>query len=314
MLPRRIVFEHSTTDVRFAFLPDGRLLTATHDELAVSDPYDNSRLVSVMRSSSLISSIALSVDGKQLIVGRNKSDGSGAEIGEVTTWDTTTWRPIGMALPVQRDPNVHFVCNGRLLFVTHLARSASVEWFDYPSLLPRKSPIGEFAPISLSHLDGFLVRESPTALTLFDLQGVRWRRSFGEISDGSAIAYSPDGKRLAIAQVDGTITLCSILDGRIESSVGAIHSRLRRLAFSPNGRVLAGWDESRKLKLWETMTGRELFEFPGILFPDITYLAFSPDGRVLAVSGATATNREILLYDTRTPPRIEGITSWTAPL
>src|SRR5207248_5183639 len=58
----------------------------------------------------------------------------------------------------------------------------------------------------------------------------------------------------------------------------------RALAFSPDGKMLAGRFECTRLaKVWDATTGRELFSVqePG----GFAVLAFSPDGRRLATLG-----------------------------
>lgn len=105
-----------------------------------------------------------------------------------------------------------------------------------------------------------------------------------------AVAFSPDGKILASAAGDSTIRLWEMPTGK----------ELRRLdvalpepqqqgfgyspfavAFSPDGKTLAGASGSNKLFLWEVATGKQLHQFDSADgAPPI--LTFSPDGKILA--------------------------------
>ena len=59
------------------------------------------------------------------------------------------------------------------------------------------------------------------------------------------------------------------------------------VAFSPDGKTLAGGGGDRVVKLWDVATGRPLAVLPGHE-GYIASLAFSPDGRTLATGGQDA--------------------------
>jgi WD40 repeat protein len=62
---------------------------------------------------------------------------------------------------------------------------------------------------------------------------------------------------------------------------GAPTGALSRLAFSPDGRVLAGGGRDGTVRLWDLATGKETAVFRGPLH-EVNTLAFCPDGAVLA--------------------------------
>ena len=68
----------------------------------------------------------------------------------------------------------------------------------------------------------------------------------------------------------------------------------RTLAFSPDGKMLAGGSNAGAIHLWNTHTGTKLLTLKGH-YNRVSALAFSPDGKTLA-SGSQ--NGEIILWDT----------------
>ena len=57
-------------------------------------------------------------------------------------------------------------------------------------------------------------------------------------------------------------------------------------AFSPDGKSLATVDDDGKLKLWETTSGRKLFESSGHK-GDAIVARFTPDGKTIITAGRT---------------------------
>nr|WP_309694205.1 AAA-like domain-containing protein [Armatimonas sp.] len=119
----------------------------------------------------------------------------------------------------------------------------------------------------------------------------------------TALAFSPDGKRLAVGSSKGRVELLDTT----KPTYPVLHSLLGHsafivggLAFSPDGTTLASgcWDQT--VKLWDTVTGRELRTLYGHK-NWVQSVAFSPDGNTLVSGDADG---RILLWRAATATQI----------
>jgi WD40 repeat protein len=99
-------------------------------------------------------------------------------------------------------------------------------------------------------------------------------------------AMSPDGSILAQADSmgKGPTVLIDVDSGKTLTTVAGGWPAITNLAFSPDGRTLAGAATDTSIRLWDVATGTEKNRLT-IGDPAIQALAFSPDGRTLAFGG-----------------------------
>jgi WD40 repeat protein len=126
---------------------------------------------------------------------------------------------------------------------------------------------------------------------------------------GGALAYSPDGRWLAIRAADETNVL--LLDARTHRTIARLEGHEKVVysaAFSRDSRYLASCSGDRTVRLWRTdgAPGRVLRGHTD----DVFAAAFHPDGRRLATAGR---DRAIWLWDLATGQevaRLQGHTSY----
>ena len=113
----------------------------------------------------------------------------------------------------------------------------------------------------------------------------------------SALAFSPDGKLIAVGGADGVIHLFQTADGKLARSLPGHTSAVAGLAFRPGGALLASAGKDRTVRLWDPASGQALktLEGHGAWVQGIVFVA---DGTRLATAGADATLR---LWDLTDP-------------
>ena len=110
------------------------------------------------------------------------------------------------------------------------------------------------------------------------------------------VAFSPDGRQLASASVDGTVRLWDPATGELTATLERHTGRVTGVAFSPDGRQLASASVDGTVRLWDPATG-ELTATLERHTGRVTGVAFSPDGRQLA---SASYDRTVRLWDPAT--------------
>ena len=122
-------------------------------------------------------------------------------------------------------------------------------------------------------------------------EGAKARLGKGRINK---IAYSPDGKRLAVVSSIG-IWIYDAHSGKELDLLIEHTDRVRSVAFNPNGNILASGSSDGTIHLWDARTSTHLRTMTGHTFM-ITSVVFSADGKMLA-SGSK--DNTICLWDTQ---------------
>ncbi len=287
------------------FILDGkRLASAGVGAVKVWDAQTGQELLSLKADGD---TVAISPDGKRLA---GDSSGSG-EGWTVKVWDAQT----GQVLLTLRGHNgqqvnsVTFSRDGKRLASAGGDRTVKV-WDAQTGqvLLTYKGHIGMVRSVVFSP-DG-------TRLASIGLEGTIkvWDATTGpEARTFSSptgyvrsVAFSSDGKRLATgggiwddtkqAYVAGELKVRDAQTGQELFSIKGLTNAIRSVAFSPDGKRLAGASEDQTVKVWDVQTGQELLSLKGHTAV-VSSLAFSPDGKRLA-SGSQ--DKTVKVWDAQT--------------
>lgn len=141
--------------------------------------------------------------------------------------------------------------------------------------------------------------QRPPALTGVRSWTIETSRNRGNLGP---LAYSPDGRRLAISGHDGVVRILDAATGSLQRMLIGHAGPVHDLAWHRAGRILASGGEDMTVRLWDTESSRLLLRLEGQQHP-VGTLAWSPDGTELA----TGSGGEVLVWEARTGRVVERI-------
>jgi WD40 repeat protein len=173
------------------------------------------------------------------------------------------------------------------------------------------------APLTVAHSpDGRKVigggsLNSLVAMTVWDAASGRVQQQQehpGYATAFSAVAWSPDGKKLASATL-GQVQLWDVIMGRLLQVLpeeGDVHA----VAWSPDGKVLASSGHDRKVRLWDAVTGKVVHTLTGHT-DVVNALAWMQHGKTLASGGG---DRTVRLWDVASGKYQKELEEQTTPV
>ena len=139
-----------------------------------------------------------------------------------------------------------------------------------------------------------------------DLAKSVFTQTFGSIL---SVAFSPNGKFLAMGDTKGEIRLWQVAPLRSLLSFQGHTSWVLSLAWSPDGNMLASSSYDRTIRLWKPLTGQCLKTLTGHV-NWVLSLAWSPDGNMLASGGDDQTVRLWDVSQGRCLKTLTGHANW----
>ena len=267
--------EHADEVYNLIFNPDGKTFAGIGGDSTIRlwDAVTGEHLQTIIGHTRSVSSISFSPDGSRLTTA-----GNGAPDG--TSGDK-----------VIRIWNVH---SGGLQSTLKVPMGRWLN-YDYRSLIDSISYSPDGKTLASASEDGTIrlwgvESEKPRLITFEGLRGAQASDPLQAYSmDGFVLAYSPDGKTLASSSRDNltkdtTIQLWDAFTCKHKATLTTEHfGTIYSIAFSPNGRILAGGDRDGKVYLWDATSGELKITLTGYSERfEWSVVVFSPDGRTLA--------------------------------
>ncbi|MYA71130.1 WD40 repeat domain-containing protein, partial [Candidatus Poribacteria bacterium] len=286
----KLTFADQTDEVYdLIFNPDGRTFAGIGGDSTIRlwDAVTGEHLQTITGHTRSVSSISFSSDGSRLATaGNGSSDGtSGDKI--IRVWNvrsevlqSTLKVPIGRWINHDRTfiDAVSYSPDGKTL--ASASEDGTIRLWDVES-------------------------EKPRATTFEGLRGVQTSEPLREYSiHGFVLAYSPDGKTLATSSRaqysdDTTIQLWDAVTCKHKATLtGSWEAKtLNSIAFSPDGRTVAGGGNDGDVYLWDAISGELKTTLTGHSKRFVMGVAFSPDGRTLASGARASGDGEVYLWD-----------------
>jgi len=307
----RSVAAHKSLAQGLAFSPDGKTLaTCGADQLVqLWDTASLSNIVTLRGHRSEVWSVAFSPDGETLASaskdGTVKLWNVKRQAADVRTLDYTSiplWFSLDSKLLLTKNSNgsMHYwnVESGQE------ARAIPPVQIDSERYFTTVSRDGKYLAMSVE--DG--------RVFVSELERGSWvLTNRVDSNPANAMAFSPDNRRLAVSTgqyIGGTghggTRLLNLANGQIETLSSEFASTRDHacVAFSPDGKSLAGAGPAYTIRLWDLATGKERAVLKGHGWT-VMSLAFSPDGKLLA-SGAD--DNMARLWDIATGSQIAQLT------
>lgn len=104
----------------------------------------------------------------------------------------------------------------------------------------------------------------------------------------NAVAWSPDGRKIASASADTNVQVWNVASGSNILTYRGHSSKVNAVAWSPNGKRIASASDDRTVQIWDATTGETIFTYRGHT-KEVSSVAWSPKGTRIASAGYDTT-------------------------
>ncbi|HSV66968.1 MAG TPA: pentapeptide repeat-containing protein [Mycobacteriales bacterium] len=292
---------HHGSVTAVAYSPDGtRLATASYDNTARTwDPATGQRLTTLTGHHGSVTAVAYSPDGTRLATAswdrtaRTWDPATGQRLTTLTghtNWVTAVaYSPDGTRLATASSDctaRVWDPATGRRL-ITLTGHTGTVTAVAY-------SPDGTYLATTSTDHTAQIWNPTTSRWRLRSRRRDIFTTLSGHTSTVTAVAYSPDGTRLATTSKDGTARIWDPTTGQLLITLTGHTGAVTAVAYSPDGTRLATTSYDNTARTWDPATGQTLTTLTGHTNA-VSAVAYSPDGTHLATASRDSTAR---IWDT----------------
>jgi WD40 repeat protein len=286
--------------VGLAIDPRQQWIAVAYSDVVEISSFDRTQTVAKLSGQTgIISGLALSADGEQLVVGSGEVGLS----GEATIWNTRDWSR-RQVISGHRDSiyAVALSSDGKSLATASYDRE--IRTWD--------TSTGALQHVMAGHNDAvYSVAFAPNTAWLASASGDRtiklWSPQSGQRLETLAqpskeqysVSVSPNGRHIVAGGVDARVRVWDVTQDGREGTNPLLYARFAheapviKVLFSPDGKYLISASEDRRIKVWETQTFTETAVLPRQTdWP--AALAFTADSQKLYVGRL---NGELAVYD-----------------
>ena len=243
---------------------------------------------------------AISPDGKY-IAGQHQVEWA-VDVKEIATGRTvsTLKRDIGFVADVVFAPDSRAVLvkgSEDVAFLWEVPSGKQIRKFDSVTCEPSFSPDGKSIGMC-----------SKDVIRIWDLENNIERALLrGHVGSVNAIAFSPDGLKLASGGFDNTAKIWNVPSSETRGVLRGHTKGINGISFSPDSKLLASASDDKTVKIWDVEIEQDRRSLVGHT-DHVSSVAFSPDHRTMTT---VAKDRMIKVWEIATGKQIRSFDSVT---